>query len=337
MQVIMSVPDDPESFQLLHQLPQELLDFLLSNFCDGKSLWTLGFALSVSSDAFCEQSTRIVIPSVVDKKLLAIAATLEEKGLPGDVINTRGAVEWIEAIVSLRGGDDAATRMRHMFENTAVLDFLRESLNIYSDVNKGHLEWPIWCGKIMVDSSVNETRMRNTAAVVLTAPIQRPSFISAVSLLPHHLRATNFRLEPYNIIPTPPWGKMRGLTEIDEIVLGPIIDRLEESNEVAVPRNLGAASFLDIRMMTQNQAQRLLSAVPWSPRKSAWIVESEPQKSLICFWQNDDLNDTPVELGREREYIPHIMNLISVRDQLMYTEAATAEESTTSLPADAGR
>jgi hypothetical protein len=115
---------------------------------------------------------------------------------------------------------------------------------------------------------------------------------------------------------------MRGLTEIDENVLGPIIERLEESNEVAVPRNLGAASVLDIRILTQNQAQRLLSTVPWSPRKAAWIVDSERQKSLICCWQKDDVNDTLVELGREREYIPHIVNMVSVRDQLMYTEKA---------------
>jgi hypothetical protein len=334
----MSVPDDSASFQLLHQLPQELLDFLLSNFCDGKSLWTLGFALSVSSDTFCAQTTRLVIPSVVDKKLLEIAATLEEKGLPDDFVNTQGAVQWIEAIANLRDIDGDAIRMRRLFENSAVLDFLRESLNTYSDMDKGNLEWPIWCGKIRVDSSVGETRMLNTAAVVLTVPIQRPSFISAANLLPDHARVPNFRLEPHNMIPTPPWGKMRGLTETDENILSPIMDRLDESNEVAVPSNLCAYNVLDIRIVTQKQARRLLSTVPWSPRKSAWIVESEQQKSLVCCWQNDELNDAPVEVGREREYIPHIVNLICVRDQLIYTEGAALKQgSSTSLSAEEGR
>lgn len=330
----MAVPDDGTSFQLLHELPQELLDFSLSNFCDGESLWTLECALSLSSDAFCVQTTRRVIPWVVHKKLLEIAATIQESGLPDDVVNTRGAVQWIEAIANLQDIDGEATGMRLLFENTAVLDFLQESLHVYSNVYKGHLEWPIWCGEITVDSSVSGTRMRNTCAVIVTAPIQRPCFVSGINLLPNHAPAPKFRLEPYNIIPIPPWGNMRGLTETDESMLVRIMDRLEELNEVAVPRNLDASELLDIRIVTQIQAQRLLSTVPWSPRKSAWIVESEREKSLICCWKNDSWNDAPVELGRERDYIPYIVNLMSIRDQLMHREEADREqESTTSRSA----
>jgi hypothetical protein len=321
----MEVPDDASGFQLLHQLPQELLGHLLSNFCDGKSLWTLKYALSVSSHPFCEQTTRLVIPLVVDKKLLEIAATMQERGLPDDVVNTQDAVEWIKAIANSKAIDDE-TRTQHLFENTAVLDFLQESLNVYSGADKGHLEWPIWCGKIVVNSSVNEMSTRNTAAVVLTAPIQRPSFISGFNLLPEHGQPPSFRLEPVPMIPKPPWGKMRGLTETDESALVPIMDRLEELNEVAVPRDFGASEVLNIRILSPTQAQGMLSAVPWSPRKSAWIIESEEQKSLICSWQNDEWNDAPIELGREREYIPHIVNLMSVRDQLMCAQDAALEE-----------
>ena len=124
---------------------------------------------------------------------------------------------------------------------------------------------------------------------------------------------------------------MSGLTETDESVLVHIMDRLEELNEVAMPRDLDASELLDIHIVTQIQAWHLLSTVPWSPWKSAWIVESERQKSLICCWNNDAWNDAPVELGREREYIPYILNLMSIQDQLMHAEeAAMEQESTTS-------
>ena len=43
-------------------------------------------------------------------------------------MNTRGAVQWIEAIANSSDIDGEATGMRHLFENTAVLDFLQESL-----------------------------------------------------------------------------------------------------------------------------------------------------------------------------------------------------------------
>jgi hypothetical protein len=261
-------------------------------------------------------------------KLLQIAATLQERGLPDDVINTEGAVSWIKAIANSKDIDDAM-RTRHLFENTVVLDFLQESLNVYSDADKGHLEWPIWCGEIVVHSSVSDMRTRNKANVVVTAPIQRPAFISGVNLLPKQGKTPSFRLEPVPMIPTPPWGKMRGLTEKDENALVPIMDRLEVLNEVAVPRDFGASEVLDIRILSPTQARDMLSAAPWSPRKSSWIVESEEQKSLICSWQNDEWNDAPVELGRERNYIPHIINLMSVRDQLMCAQEAALEEKET--------
>ena len=131
------------------------------------------------------------------------------------------------------------------------------------------------------------------------------------------------------MIPIPPWGNMRGLTETDESVLVHIMDHLEELNEVAMPRDLDASELLDIHIVTQIQARRLLSTVLWSPRKSAWIVESERQKSLIYCWNNVAWNDAPVELGREREYIPYILNLMIIRDRPMHAEEAAMEQKST--------
>jgi hypothetical protein len=82
------------------------------------------------------------------------------------------------------------------------------------------------------------------------------------------------------MIPIPPWGNIRGLTETDESVLIRIMDHLEEFNEVAVPRYLDASELLDIRIVTKMQARHLLSTI--TPVQGRKILEQQQKIRNVC-------------------------------------------------------
>ena len=91
--------------------------------------------------------------------------------------------------------------MRHFSECMALLDFLKLSIAQYSRPELGQFEWPVWMGQVCIEGSRGGTRLRNTARVVLTAPLQRPSFIPGSELLKNQTPSTAFRGELYNMIP----------------------------------------------------------------------------------------------------------------------------------------
>lgn len=297
-------------FQLLHELPSEILLFVLSKFCDGKSLSTLALSLSMSFvDVFCQETAWYTIPTVVQRKLLAIAALMEENGLQDDVANTAGAASWIASIASSSATvlDDFVAkeeRIKILSENLLVLDFLQQSLALYLDVDKGHFEWPVWCGRISIESSVDETRMQHTAAVVLTAPMQYPSFIpGAGRIFQSRIPTAAFRCEPQNRKPIPPWGRVLPLGS-DAQVLAPVMERLEQWDQVATSiDSRSSADALNIVILTQKQAKNRLSDMSWKPRKSSWILEND---GLMYCWHGDSSEG----LVSSRDYIAFILSLM---------------------------
>lgn len=301
-------------FQMIHELPPELFILAVSMFCDGQSLSTLALALAVSLDPFCEQTTWHTIPIVVQKRLLTIATLIETNGLENDVDNTRGVIGFIESIASSTAticdpGVDTAERMRLLSENMIVLDFLEQSLRLYSIVDKGHFEWPVWCGRLTFDSTVSETRMRHTAAVVMTAPMKYPSFIPGASLVfQNQIPTASFRCEPQNRRPLPPWGRVRAFPQ-DHRILAPVMDRLEQWNQVAVPALSQSADTLNVAMLTQKQAKTRLAGM--RPRKSAWVVESDDKPSLLFCWHDDSTS-----VMNSRDYVTYMMDLMKAQDHL---------------------
>lgn len=172
-----------------------------------------------------------------------------------------------------------------------VLDFLQVLQDI---VIPSHGAWPVWCGKITLESTSNTgTRLRSTARVLLTTP---SVYTTLPSLAGYDSRFTrtpsaSFRCEPYRMQCVPPYAHLQGLGENDTQVLRPMIHRLTEWDLVAVPA-LFQPTPLDVRILTTRQVQRRQNAARMViPLSSTSSLQSEEASSLVCFWHDDRLDD----------------------------------------------
>jgi hypothetical protein len=339
--------DSPHSFQLLKCLPPEILRRILYSFCDGKSLSTLSLALlsASSSEPFYRSMALLEIPRMCRNRLNNIASTIEEKsqGIGENASraqvlgSTGGAVEWIRSIASAL--DDTLSEatsaiilasplgMKIFSGNAAVLDYLIISLRDFSNVEKGHFEWPVWCGQLTIDSFLTGSRMRNSGRVLISSPMQRPAYIPGCSLMTNHSPAGLFRCEPYNMVPRPPWGKIHGCNVEDNRILRPVADRLNGTNQVAVPTGyFGRNDILDIRILAPRQARELLSSrmggILRNHSSSSWMLEQQQPDNedddeddtaapLVCCWQGES-----GDLEHDRDYIDYIIDLLQVRERL---------------------
>jgi hypothetical protein len=342
--------NSPHSFQLLKILPPEILRRILYSFCDGKSLSTLSLALlsASSSEPFYRSMALLEIPRMCSNRLKSIASTIEEnsQGIGENASraqvlgSTGGAVEWIrsiaaalddthgEAFAAIILASSPALRMKIFSGNAAVLDYLIISLRDFSNVEKGHFEWPVWCGQLTIDSFLTGSRMRNSGRVLISSPMQRPAYIPGCSLMTNHSPAGLFRCEPYNMVPRPPWGKIHGCQVEDNRILRPVADRLNGTNQVAVPTGyFGRNDILDIRILAPKQARELLSSrmggILRNHSSSSWMLEQQQPNEddddamdgtaapLVCCWQGES-----GDLEHDGDYIDYIIDLLQVRERL---------------------
>ena len=118
----------------------------------------------------------------------------------------------------------------------------------------------------------------------------------------------------------PPWGCLRPLSDEDAHILKPVVDRLESQNHVAVPTGFHhSGDILDVRIITSQQAERLLNSRSWRPRTD-WIVTSPSSSDLICCWQDDSTE--PTDKG---EYLAYIIDLLKARQRLTSVQACCRE------------
>ena len=316
------------TFGFLKELPSEVFHRILFSFCDGKTLSTMTMALSASTSNFYRDKAWREIPAIAHERLDQIAGRLDRHtGEDFDGNALRGAAEWIRSVASVPGINSSENefanvcrRMKHLSENLALLDFLQESILEFSDEEAGHFTWPVWCGQLTVDSFLTGSRMRNTARVVITAPMQRPSLIPGSSLINNRVPSSFFQCEHYNIVPIPPWGVVRPLLPEDALVLKPVVSRLDESNQVAVPSGYHNTEILDVRIITKKQAKNLSSRI--SMIKSSWMIEEQQEKyPLMACWHDDSY-----ELSNEREYIDYVIDLLKARTRLYSSIGTSARQ-----------
>jgi hypothetical protein len=361
------------SIELLQVLPPEILDRILSVYCDGKALSTLAIALSTSLTDFYGHVACKLIPAISKRLLLKIVDNIEAHKIDG--FNYAGAIRWIRLIAAEHDGDGSTITqfnineshqicskmknddttigsdtitdsrsqnvvnvrrkiMRYCSENFAVVDFLHRSMK---ESQCGKWEWPVWVGQISVSVIVDATVARSMTHIVILAPLDFPCHIPGSSLLYRHRTPTSlFRCEPMNMIPVPPWGRLRGLTTNDEVALKRIALRLEEAGEshVVVPTRNQEHDPLNIRILSQKDARlRILDAAPrFGPHLSetlTWLIHDNGMSSnegddhnnnnelmnpfeLVCCWENDTLDEI-----LPREYIEYIILLMKTRDRLI--------------------
>ena len=139
-----------------------------------------------------------------------------------------------------------------------------------------------------------------------------------------------FRCEPMNMIPVPPWGRLRGLTANDNVALNRIAVRLEEAGQshVVVPTRNQEHDPLNIRILRKTDARlRIIDAAPrFGPNMTetlTWLIHDEAGDidvdratpnpfELVCCWENDTLDEI-----LPREYIEYIIMLMKTRDRLV--------------------
>lgn len=306
------------SFSSFTKLPPDVLHKILFLFCDGKTLSVLAMALAASTSDFDRHIVWVELTAIAQDRLDQIAARLarcarHDSG--GDAL--RSVAGWIRSVASVPCVDSTTNdvarirkRMRHLSENLALLDFLQDSISEFSDEEAAQFEWPVWCGQLTVDSYTTGSRHRNTARVVITAPMKRPSWVPGSGLLGNRLPSSVLRYEHHNMVPLPPWGVVRPLLAEDELALREVARRLDESNQIAVPSGYHNTEILDIRLITKNQARRRSLGI--GTIESSWMVnDKQTSYPLIACW-HDDLD----ALSNDREYIDVIMDLLKARNRL---------------------
>ena len=311
----------------LSAFPAELANRILTEYTTGRDLSTLAFVLLTSkehNDAWIGR-----VQEIGRKKLGQVASYIEQnypRAREGEAnSDTFLGVEWIRTIsysCAKHWGNPSnhASRKQWMHQfsmQMALLDFLQD---------RGQFEWPVWMGQICVEGSRGGTRLRNTARVVLTAPLGRPSFLPGSGLIRNQTPSTMFRGELYNLVPTPPWASVRPLTPLDATVLRPVADRLLHNNHIACPAGFHHHEILDVRILTLQQAKRLLEIRRWQMRND-WMVETADQNNddenfrLLCCWHDDSS-----ELIDPQEYLTYIVDLLRARERLLKSTDVSSRE-----------
>ena len=361
-------PSSRPSFSLLSKLPIELVERIFLQYLSGKALSTLAIVLDCSvpvvvdlkedlpvvtshnwskeqqqndKDQDLEHRVRLfsLIHHVAKQRLLQSASLIESTTAQASNATidtlTAHAVNWIRSVVefSFVSETNRLTHMRVVSENLALVDFLELSIQQYSNVPQGLLEWPVWVGQLSVDSYVSSSRMRNTARVVITTPMQSPSFLPGCNLIDRRTPTGVFRCEPYNMIPIPPWGRVRAMSAKDGQILRPVAERLERQNQVAVPMGYHSDEILDIRVASAARARQLLESLSWTPR-GAWILQDPPSTAtasstppnphgpehqnpavwntgLVCVWQEDTM-----EMKSDRQYLSYVVGLLKAIERM---------------------
>lgn len=195
--------------------------------------------------------------------------------------------------------------MRCFSECFAVTDFVR--LGMRNDPsNVAQWEWPIWVGIISIQSMVNVKAEWLSANVQIMSTVQLNddaipfdfSFVSKEGKTGKGM----FRIEPKNVTPSPPWGRIKGITDTDNTALQEIAARLEagEGSQIAVPEcwrrrqnydsDCKEDNFLEVQIFSKNDAQRRLNAAARTsckPFTMDWILNkygASSDYSLICCW-----------------------------------------------------
>ena len=302
--------------------PPELLETILSSFCDGKALSSLYAA------AFHHTILPKLIQKIIDRKLLRLADLIESNGLasehqtPAGQRDLRDACHWIRSIPSGDENLEAKRLSKVVSENAMILDFLQMSLQEYCDIKKGYFEWPIWCGLICVEFFDTGDRVRHTVAVTITSPMQQPSLIPGASLIRNWCPFGNFRSEPYLMVPLPPWGRVHALPSDGAASLNLIVQSLSRTGQLGVPVHRGGDS-LNVRLITRDQAVNRSARVPSS--KTSWLLDQQ-STDLFCSWYDDSDG-----ISNPRDYIDYIYHLQKVRQRLQSGTVGTRIQMTSPM------
>lgn len=220
-------------------------------------------------------------------------------------------------------------------------------------------EWPVWCGKIQVAMWVPRgsfhgfERQIMSVNVILLSPtwdqIHFPAW-HALGDTSHDRRGDGgtdnaeaidtiqLIAESYNFLPTPPMGRLVGMTAKDQGIVNSISYRMADQDTVAIlsPAHRAAASrnrYIDsVRIVSRFQAEQRISRMPSlpfsfyvkgnkAPNNSQFAtVDEDPSfgqgAELLCCWQYRDLFANAM-VTTAQDCIPYWKHMALNRDQCL--------------------
>ena len=224
-------------------------------------------------------------------------------------------------------------------------------------------EWPIWCGKIQIAMWVPRgsfhgfERQILSANVILLSPtwdqIHFPAW-HALGETGHDRRCDGSAdnddsidtiqliAESYNFLPTPPMGRLVGITTEDQGIINIMAHRMADQDTVAIlsPAHRSVESrnrYIDsVRIISRSQAQQRISRMPSLPfsfyvkgnnahyNKNQFASGDEDLsfaqgEELLCCWQYRDLFANAV-VTTAQDCIPYWKHMALTRDQCLLQE-----------------
>jgi hypothetical protein len=349
-------------------LPEELvLDRILFPFCTGETLRLLCevwrgpefLTVQVESESGLERGydtlskwARRVIPHRICQRITSISSQIRKDSSSSTNKNLSVVADWLDKAVAVFRKWDSSMVFKH--EPFILYDFLQFSLSNLSDLDDARYEWPVWCGSLECSDLQRSGDSTPTADYVLiSCPVSNPvTFFSRhpqtlpssrTAPPPSIVPAISLVVEPYNMVPVPPWGR---------IVNCPVGFCRQQEFSTSLSQFLGSENMVALQK-TQRQASggirsdsrhfKQFRVVPWTravasnsylaPHHREWLRlhsccrgDSPPPPLLCCWQQGDDgenvggtsaPNDDPASLCALSDVTQKMQHILSVHEQVL--------------------
>mmetsp|Transcript_13745 Transcript_13745/g.31976 ORF Transcript_13745/g.31976 Transcript_13745/m.31976 type:complete len:282 (+) Transcript_13745:215-1060(+) len=261
-------------------LPPDLIQHILVDFGDGKSISTL----------LCTFPTAMnVAKQVVQKRLLSFASEAS--------MDTRN---FITQVLERNEQD----RIQYISESLAIMD--------YFDLCTPQ-SFPIWVGSLLIQS----TAPRVSIKVQVTTPFWNPLLVQQWSRSMGNM--VNLTLDVRNFTTAPPIGVVKGVRDLDQQVLAHFVERMDESQFVVLESrpHRSKERELGIFFTTEKQARIRTPSYSAGIGGLEGIVDTSTSGVLYCLWSRyshdvDYENDGDVESteGQVSSVTDSLMNLM---------------------------
>jgi hypothetical protein len=368
-------------YYLTKALPEELvLDRIIFPFCTGETLRLLcevcrgpeclarahhAQTMQVESESALERDhdfpvgydtlskwARQIIPHRICQRITSISSQIRKDSSSGTNKNLSDVADWLDKAVAVFRKWDSSMVFKH--EPFILYDFLQFSLSNLSDLDDARYEWPVWCGSlacsdlqrsgdstpavdyVLISCPISDPVTffnRHPQSVPCSPAVPSPSIVPDISLV----------VEPYNMVPVPPWGR---------IVSYPMGCRRQQEFSTSLSQFLGSKNMAALQK-TQRQAScenrndsrhfKQFRVVPWAravtsnsylaPHHREWLRlhsccrgDSTPPPLLCCWQRGDDgenvgetsaPNDDPASLCSLSDVTQKMHHILSVHEQVL--------------------
>ncbi len=260
-------------------LPQEILQHILSDFCDQRTLENLWFAISCNHRI----SSRFwhLLNQVIDKR---IARQTQSE-------------DFCKIADSLLRGSVRRNRDQVLHQRLNVLTYCEQSLGI------------LWCGYLEFKDPLLPDWSAQTAKVVLQCDEDRWNWAHAVGWNHSFTHTIKLVSQMYNFVPVTPRGQIFGVTVEDRAIIHEVSRQLQARDQVMTLRFGNMDGFI-LRVISPLQAHQRLAKF-----KGSSIAHFQTSSNaLVCSWECPQLFEQSgdmVSLADRQEAISRIVRALN--------------------------